>query len=785
MKRDNSLKRKEIDVDKFLETAGFEPHEGQKPIIDAYVRGDREIVWVSGRRSGKTLVNSCIVAMETMIPGSKIWICFDKDTDIMVPNGVKKISDIKNGDIVYSHIGKERKVYDTMKRWYNGDVYRLSVYGGKDIIVTPEHPFLSIINNYKSPLSWSRRKGLFNKPEFIEIKNLKEKDYICFPKIQKEFKNGNELDWLFGLFMAEGDCEKYRVNFSLHIDEIRFAVKIEKIVKEHFDAKTTIRIIEKNNCLSVRVSSKKFVDWIKDKYEGIAKGGTKKLSKKGFEFANNGYIEFIRGVIDGDGHIDKDTEIEITQSSEEFINQLWLLSRINGFTSKVSLQERKGGFKIGSIVWRLRFGGDSKRILDINHISKKSTFEERSDYSLLQIRKIEKIHYNNYVYNISVEKDNSYLTMCGAVHNCAPDYGLTEKVFNYLIQYIAKIYPPKTYRVGSRPGMSIRLDNGSIVECKSADNPTSLLGEELDLLIIDEAAMMSPNIYDRYLFATTAMRKGTTIFISTPFRKNWFFRKYKEVEETGDGFVFRSPSAINPYMPKEEIERAKRSLPEDIFKQEYLAEFLDTGAGVFRGFYDVVNDDCYEDPKPDHKYVIGADLAKVNDFTVLTAIDRQTHKVVSWDRFNRVDWNLIEERIVALAKKYNNARVIVDSTGLGSPITERLKRSGISVDDFKFSNKSKKDLIDKEAIFIENKAVFIPNEPILLDELDCFACEMSETTGTVKYSAPRGRFDDCVISLGLAIWGLYDLKLSKPIPQPIKDITPKELIRRKFRRPTR
>jgi len=155
----------------------------------------------------------------------------------------------------------------------------------------------------------------------------------------------------------------------------------------------------------------------------------------------------------------------------------------------------------------------------------------------------------------------------------APDYALAERVFNYLLQYVAKIYPEGSYRVTSKPGMNIRFDNGSIVECKSADNPNSLLGEEVDLLILDEAAMMSPNVYDRYLFATTAIRKGLTIFISTPNKKNWFFRKYAEVKENEEGFVFNSPSSINPYVPPEEIERARKSLPEDVFKQEYLAQF--------------------------------------------------------------------------------------------------------------------------------------------------------------------------------------------------------------------
>ncbi len=340
----------------------------------------------------------------------------------------------------------------------------------------------------------------------------------------------------------------------------------------------------------------------------------------------------------------------------------------------------------------------------------------------------------------------------------APDYALAERVFNYLLQYVSKIYPEGTYKITSKPGLNIRFDNGSLVECKSGDNPNSLLGEEIDLLIIDEAAMLSPSVYERYLFATTAIRKGITVFISTPNRKNWFYRKYEEVRDKEDGFVFNSPSSINPYVPLEEIERARQSLPEDVFKQEYLAQFLDTGAGVFRGFYDVIGN-TYSEPIGSHRYILGADLAKVNDFTVLTVIDKQTHNVVYWDRFNGLEWGLVIQKIANIANKYNKAKVIIDSTGVGNPVTEAVKREaeGLLIEDFKFaSNKtssSKKDLVDKLSIYIENKAIRIPNEPELLDELDCYACEMTDS-GVMKYSAPQGKHDDAVISLALAVWGL-------------------------------
>ena len=73
-KTNNLNKRKKINVKDFLKAINFEPHPGQKPIIDAYISGKREIVWVAGRRAGKSQTLGVIAAMESMLAGSKIWV---------------------------------------------------------------------------------------------------------------------------------------------------------------------------------------------------------------------------------------------------------------------------------------------------------------------------------------------------------------------------------------------------------------------------------------------------------------------------------------------------------------------------------------------------------------------------------------------------------------------------------------------------------------------------------------------------------------------------------------
>ncbi len=195
---------------------------------------------------------------------------------------------------------------------------------------------------------------------------------------------------------------------------------------------------------------------------------------------------------------------------------------------------------------------------------------------------------------------------------------------------------------------------------------------------------------------------------------------------------------------------------------------------MFRGVKDIIDDKALSDVQKEHTYVIGVDLGKHQDFTVITVIDLYNNKVVHIDRFNELDWNMQKARITATAKRYNNARIILDSTGVGDPISDDLKRAGYVVDDFRYTNKSKQQLIEKLSIFIEQKMLNIPNNEMLLDELSAFGYSITDS-GNMTYSAPEGAHDDMVNSLGLAVWGLAGE--ARPVSELQKELNRGKIIR--------
>ncbi len=211
-------------------------------------------------------------------------------------------------------------------------------------------------------------------------------------------------------------------------------------------------------------------------------------------------------------------------------------------------------------------------------------------------------------------------------------------------------------------------------------------------------------------------------------------------------------TAENPYIDPEEIDELRRTLPDRVYKQEVEAEFLEGGGGVFRNVHECVRD--YSLPLSPDKIVgavkMGVDVAKYEDFTVIAAVDEEP-KLVYFDRFNQIDWELQKGRIISAARELG-AQVFFDSTGVGDPIYEDLSKE-IWIESIKFTNQTKQNIINNLSLGIEQRKLTIPNIPVLINELLIYQYDIT-ATGKVRMSAPAGHHDDCVIGLALAYWGL-------------------------------
>ncbi len=310
------------------------------------------------------------------------------------------------------------------------------------------------------------------------------------------------------------------------------------------------------------------------------------------------------------------------------------------------------------------------------------------------------------------------------------------------IKKMSKAIPDIEAREGER---SISFPGGGWLQIKSADNVDSLRGEGLNFVVMDEAAFMRQEAWTEAIRPALADKQGRALFCSTPNGANWFHDVYNETSDDWQSWRFKTTD--NPYIPESEVDAAKKSLPERIFDQEFMAEFLTDGQGVFRNYTKCVKG-SFESPASGESYVMSVDLARTVDYTVITVWSQSRSHMVHLDRFNQVDWAIQQRRIIETAKRYNNAFIIVDATGVGDPITQSLQRSGLSVQGVKITAQLKRQMIESLMLQLENEEISFPDNPELLHELSVYTAEQSVMG--VKYNAPSGQHDDIVIAMALA-----------------------------------
>lgn len=308
--------------------------------------------------------------------------------------------------------------------------------------------------------------------------------------------------------------------------------------------------------------------------------------------------------------------------------------------------------------------------------------------------------------------------------------------------------------------------NGQVeIRFLSADAPDTILGEGYQGTVVDEAARLPEVIWSQFIRPALTDHQGWAVFITTPRGRNWIFDMHTRGQDPSqpDYASFTFPSTSNPFFRQDEWEEAKRNTPEMIFRQEYMAEFLEDSAGVFRGIEDVL----YSGPPVIlGGTAIGCDLAKYNDFTVLYAMDERSGDVFDEDRFNNIDWPIQRERIALFCEKHRG-HLVLDSTGAGDPIYDDLRRDQriSAITPVKFTNTTKADIIQGLQLNIETGRIRIPGKfETLINELKRYEFEFT-THGNIRYNAPSGYHDDCVIALALA--NTRRKKLSGKVDMPI------------------
>lgn len=324
--------------------------------------------------------------------------------------------------------------------------------------------------------------------------------------------------------------------------------------------------------------------------------------------------------------------------------------------------------------------------------------------------------------------------------------------------WVAPIYPqakiafrrlkrglPRWTYTANESELTLTLANGAVIWFKGADKPDSLYGEDVYGAVIDEASRCKDEAFHAARSTLTQTRGPLRIIGNVKGRKNWAYQLSRKAQAGEPGMHYAKITAWDAVeggvLDAQEIEDAKRDLPEIVFRELYLAEASDDEGNPF-GITAIRA--CIAPLSTGEPSVWGWDLAKSSDWTVGIALDAQgaVCRFLRWQG----PWEVTTDRIIA---ETGRTRALVDSTGVGDPILERLQKGRPNYEGYHFTGPSKQRLMEGLAVSVQRREVRFP-EGVISSEMESF--EYAYTRTGVRYSAPEGLHDDCVCALALAAY---------------------------------
>jgi len=339
----------------------------------------------------------------------------------------------------------------------------------------------------------------------------------------------------------------------------------------------------------------------------------------------------------------------------------------------------------------------------------------------------------------------------------SPIYSQSKKVYKEIVKACKDII---TSHNGS--DLIINFLNGSSIQFLSAERYDSIRGFSFHYLIIDEAAYIRKEALESAILPTLTAAGRKCLVISTPKGKgNWYYEWYlRGIQQESDYISFEGLSRENPYVDQAFIDEQRKSLPPDIFLQEYEAKFVDGGNDVFTNINEVCILNAFPEPNPSERYYFGIDTGLSQDYSVLSILS-ESGRLHSMVRINGTTVRDIAQQFIREIKRYSNITGYVESNGVGRTMYDEVRRELRTTREFITTNETKVQGIRGLIEDMQNSILELPSKdlfPELYRELAAFTYKTSPT-GKLQFSHPNGMNDDTVMSLMMANQARNQLKI--------------------------
>jgi len=215
--------------------------------------------------------------------------------------------------------------------------------------------------------------------------------------------------------------------------------------------------------------------------------------------------------------------------------------------------------------------------------------------------------------------------------------------------------------------MSVIFDNGAELAVKGADNENNLRGVELTKCVMDEMAYIKPHVWEEIVMPMLATTQGECLFIGTPSGYDMMYELYSKGQSEKSWKSWQFTTLEGGFVPKEEIELAKRTMDEVVFKQEFEGSFETTGNRAAYNFDRETH--CVQTNELSNKLWWGVDFNV--DFMTATLACEYTNGTIHFFDELRLKNSNTEELAIAMKKIAPGIEVYPDPAGKARSTTSR------------------------------------------------------------------------------------------------------------------
>ena len=216
-----------------------------------------------------------------------------------------------------------------------------------------------------------------------------------------------------------------------------------------------------------------------------------------------------------------------------------------------------------------------------------------------------------------------------------------------------------------------------------------------------------------------------------------------------------------PYISKTLLDEAKSSLPQDIYAQEYLAQFVDSANDVFKSIEKVAFVGEYR--KGGDVYV-GIDTGLSSDASVMTLIS-PIGRVMNVVSISQTDINTAATLFLKELQGYNVVGGYIETNGIGRAMYDLVQPKHRRIKRFDTNQNNKTEMVRKLIGDIETCTIELPSAelcPQLHSEFATYTYKLSPT-GKLSFGHSNGAHDDYIDSLMLANYSRVQFMEKRPI----------------------